>query len=116
MFGFQTDRLDRALDFRRERDDRLLWLDPGPERATVPLLELPDTKDAQLEKRRPDAIERPGNIVGNWTLHFSNEPKRQVELLVADPSQCRTVVHGVDQRVSDVLRRTNCDEEPVHDF
>jgi hypothetical protein len=39
-----------------------------------------------------------------------------VELLVANPTQGRAVVHGVDQQIADVLWRANGNEEPVHRF
>src|SRR6188472_1628074 len=37
-----------------------------------------------------------------------------MQLLVAHPTQFRTVVHGVDKKVANVPRRANGDEQPVH--
>jgi hypothetical protein len=116
MLGLQADLLDGALDFGRQRCGRLLWLDAGPKRAAVPLLELADSGDPQGKGIAPDALKRGCNVVCNRPLDFANEPQREMKLFIAHPPQRRAVVHRVDQQVANGFRRSDCDEEPVHDF
>lgn len=112
--GFKADLLTRSLDLRGQGTNGRPWIDTGPERSATALLETSDALDAQIEPLRPDARKGIGNVVGEGPFDLADEAQCQVKLFFVLPAKVRTVVHCVDEQVTDEFRRTDGDEQSVH--
>ena len=114
LFGLQTGLLQGPFDLCGEGGDRLLWRNARPQSATVPSFELSDAAQPELERRRAEAIEAGCYVVRHGPFDFSDEAQGQMKLFVANPAQSGAVVHRIDQEITNILRRADRQEKPVH--
>ena len=113
-FRLKADLLQGTFDLGGQRDDGFPWLNSRPQGAAVSLFELADALDSKVESQGAETVKRARYVVRHGPFNLTDEPERQVQLFVADPAQRRTVVHGVDQEIADLLWRADGDEKTMH--
>jgi hypothetical protein len=112
--GFQPDSLAHTLNLCSKSSNRIFRFDSCPECTAISLLEVADASDPKSEALGSNGAQCKREVVRHRPVNFTQEPKGQVQLLLALPIEAWLVVHCIDKQVENVLRRPNGDEQAMH--
>lgn len=103
-FGGHAAALHETLDPRGKRRNRITGREARPQGTAAPPGEAADAVESDVEGREGEGRKRPRDVLCRGALDLANKAQGQVELLRLLPTERRSIIHEVEQPISNPVR------------